>query len=91
MNFTSQPQQSFDFSAADRRLFVSLATTKGRKDSGFFMAQGTKCVLDTLPHFSLVALLATANWSERYGAHLDVKVVKRKDIERITTLSTPLR
>ena len=41
---------------------TSLDTRKGRRTEGLFKAEGTKCVLDTLPHFTLEALYATPEW-----------------------------
>ncbi len=89
MIFTSESQPTRDFTAAERKLYTSLATAKGRKESGLFMAQGTKCVLDTISHFSLFTLLSSANWAERHGDNLNPRVVRMKDLERISTLSTP--
>jgi len=89
MIFTSESLQAHDLTAAERKLYTSLATAKGRKESGLFMAQGTKCVLDTISHFSLLTLLSTANWAEKYGGNMNPRVVRMKDLERISTLSTP--
>ncbi len=72
-----------------RRTYASLATAKGRRVSGLFMAQGTKCVLDTLPHFAVEALLSTAEWAETHPAAGYVNIVKQIDLDRITSLSTP--
>ena len=47
---------------AMRKEVADLATTKGRKRSGWFMAEGTKCVLDTIEHFDPVHLFATEQW-----------------------------
>jgi len=46
---------------------ASLETRKGRKNEGLFKAEGTKCVLDTLPHFDLEALYATPEWLEAHA------------------------
>lgn len=84
---TSAPLIS-PLTAAERKSLASLATSKGRRELGMFMAQGTKCVLDTLGHFPLCRLLATSAWVEEHGLQQQVTVVKRADIERITTLTT---
>lgn len=89
MKFTSTPTTGQQFTASDRKIFASLATAKGRKESGLFMAQGTKCVLDTLGHFSLYALLATTAWAENHTVNVPVTLLKPKDLERISTHSTP--
>ncbi len=49
-----------------RKEVADLATAKGRKRSGCFMAEGTKCVLDTIEHFDLVYLFATEQWLETH-------------------------
>ena len=41
---------------------AALATVKGRRHSSAFMAEGTKCVLDTIEAFSLLHLFATETW-----------------------------
>ncbi len=71
-----------------RKTYASLAQPKGRRESGLFMAQGTKCVLDTMGHFQLEALLATNNWIEQHPGIATSQVTTR-DLERISTLSTP--
>ncbi len=47
-----------------KREVATLATAKGRRRSGAFMAEGTKCVLDTLDAFTLRYLFATTDWIE---------------------------
>ena len=47
---------------AMRKEVSELATAKGRKRSGCFMAEGTKCVLDTVEHFEPVHIFATEQW-----------------------------
>ena len=51
-------------SKAFRREIATLADSKGRRRLGAFMAEGTKCVLDTLDHFNLRYLIATPRWIE---------------------------
>lgn len=69
-----------------RKMLASLSTAKGRREHGLFMAQGTKCVLDTLGHFELECLLCTASWAQAHPG-LDCLIAKPSDIERISTLS----
>lgn len=88
MNFASDIHSGGQITASERKLFASLSTVKGRKESGLFMAQGAKCVLDTIEHFSLYALLATKAWADAHPLDCPIRIVKSKDIERITTLST---
>lgn len=75
-----------------RKIFASLSTTKGRREHSMFMAQGTKCVLDTINYFDVACLMATDKWIEEHSSiaeFFDVTMVKHSDIERVTTLSTP--
>ena len=76
-----------------RKLYADLDRPRTRRETGLFMAEGTKCVLDTLPHFRLQCLCATADWSERHRhsipATLDITIVKKADLERMSHLSTP--
>ncbi|MCH5325633.1 MAG: RNA methyltransferase [Duncaniella sp.] len=70
-------------------LIGSLDTRKGRRKSGLFKAEGTKCVLDTLPHFSLEAVYATAEWLEDHPELADVATTAtRGDISRMSSLVT---
>ncbi len=77
-----------------RKLVASLDDARIRREEGIFMAEGSKCVLDTLPHFRLCYLFATRNWIDDNGGNLPAGVqeiipVKRQDMERMTHLSTP--
>ena len=72
---------------ARKKLLKSLDTSKGRRQSGLFIAQGAKCVLDTLPHFKAEAIYALEDWA---CAHPEVKakIVNRSDLKDISTLVT---
>ncbi len=83
-----------EMTKANRRLVASLATVKGRREHGLFMAEGTRCVLETVALFDVVALLATAPWLDLNGGQLptgisDVTIVKRSDIIEMSSMSTP--
>ncbi len=83
-----------EMTKANRRLVASLATVKGRREHGLFVAEGTKCVLETIGLFDTIALLATAGWLESHTNVLtarphDVTVVKRADIIGMSSMSTP--
>lgn len=82
-------------SAAKCKFIHSLGTAKERRAEHLFVAEGTKCVVDTLGHFRLKYLVATQHW---YDAHTkDVKDVpcelclcaRGADMQRATTLQTP--
>ena len=62
---------------AFRREIASLSTPKGRKNHGAFLAEGTKCVLDTIEYFNVRYVIATKTWLEvnRLPAFLMDKVV----------------
>ena len=83
-----------EMTKANRRLVASLATVKGRREHGMFVAEGTKCVLETVALFDVVALLATEKWIDSHSTELtgnitDITVVKRADIIEMSSLSTP--
>lgn len=73
---------------AIRKIFASLASAKGRREHGLFMVQGSKCVLDTLGHFEIEALLANSVWTSEHES-LHPAVVHQSDLERISTLQSP--
>ena len=81
-----------EFTNSIRRLVSSLSETKTRRAEGLFKAEGTKCVGDTLPYFSLKMLLATDEWladnTPDVDSSLIVKVPNR-EMERISSLSCP--
>lgn len=78
------------------RTVRSLDERKTRRKECAFKAEGTKCVLDTLGHFTLRNLFATHEWLEmhqqfvRKHCHGDEPVkVTRNDLSRMSSLSTP--
>lgn len=75
---------------AQRKSFASLATAKGRRQTGLFMAQGEKCVRDTIGHFELVALVAEQEWADasELASVPELIVAKREDMLKISTLAT---
>lgn len=82
---------------AQIKIFASLTHHKGRTEHGLFMAQGFKCVSDTIAHFELEALLMEMEFAESpLGKNLfkkigqdKINVAKRAEILKISTLSTP--
>ena len=83
-----------EMTKANRRMVSSLATAKGRRVHSLFVAEGTKCVLETIGSFKVYALLCTDSW---YAAHTDtlpagitdITIVKRADIIEMSSLTTP--
>ncbi len=49
-----------------KREIAALATGKGRRRSSAFMAEGTKCVLDTISHFEVRLIIATKSWLDEH-------------------------
>lgn len=78
-----------------RKLVASLSERKHRKKENLFMAEGTKCVIDTLPHFKCFALFATGQWLAEHQRVTDcissenVVCVSATDIKRMSSLTTP--
>lgn len=68
----------------------SLDDRRGRKREAAWKAEGTKCVLDTLGHFSLDALYATPAWiSEHPEVAVEATPCTSADLERMSSLVTP--
>ncbi len=72
----------------------SLDDRKGRRREGAFKAEGTKCVLDTISHFTVRHIFATPDWlaghediSFRFGEK--VMEVSRGDLKKMSSLVTP--
>lgn len=84
-----------EISKTKANLFSGLSNKKMREKSGLFMAEGKKCVLDTLGAFELVNLVATEEWLERNGKitgslEQEKILTAREDvIKKISSLSTP--
>ncbi|MDE6288154.1 MAG: RNA methyltransferase [Muribaculaceae bacterium] len=75
-----------------RKGIASLATSKGRRRSGLFMAEGTKCVLDTLDAFTARYIIATREWLEEHPAvaghaGCDVIAAGRGDIKTMSSMT----
>lgn len=69
---------------------ASLDSSKHRRLSGHFKAEGTKCVLDIMPHFNLVALYCTPDWIAAHPHLSDsATITTRGDLCRMSSLSTP--
>lgn len=73
---------------------ASLRQKKFRKEHGVFVAEGSKCVADTLGSFPLVLLVATTSWMERNLGCLSgvacgkVFTASPAEMERMSSLST---
>lgn len=75
-----------------RKKYASLASSKGRKEEGLFMAQGDKCVADTIDYFQIETIIASPAWiaSHKSICSLFTPVqAKPADLQKISTLSNP--
>lgn len=77
-----------------RKDVAALDDARKRRELRLFKAEGQKCVSDTFGHFSLHSLYATAAWTEENQAMSSqagerLAVVTRRDLERMSHLSTP--
>lgn len=74
------------------KFVASLDERKYRRREGAFKAEGTKCVLDTIDHFSLRRLYATAEWLKahpRLSARREAIQVSRADLRKMSSFTTP--
>lgn len=84
-----------ELSQSIRKTIKSLHRSQGRRLNGLFMAQGVKCVQDTIEHFELQWLLATQTWIEQHpivASSYNEKLMKvtMRDLDSLSTLdSTP--
>ncbi|MDE6513409.1 MAG: RNA methyltransferase [Muribaculaceae bacterium] len=67
----------------------SLTTPRGRRESGCFLAEGARCVLDSLPHFRVRELFCTAAFAADHPELRGATVVERKMIERMSQQQSP--
>lgn len=68
----------------------SLSQKKNREKEGCFVAEGTKCVVDTLDHFNCKYLFATKKWIEDYRGQINTEIVEvsRLQMDRMSMLKT---
>ncbi len=76
-----------------RKLIASLDSPKHRRENGLFIAKGHKCVVDTLNHFDLAYLAATAQWLDSHKSIIpggvDPMKVSSSDLKRLSNLQSP--
>lgn len=74
------------------KLVASLSQKKNRVENGCFVAEGTKCVLDTWNYFNCRMIIATQQWYERFGhsGHIDkIMIANKQQMEKMSQFSTP--
>jgi TrmH family RNA methyltransferase len=86
--------QSENLTAATRKLIASLKQSRHRRETGLFVIEGTRSVLDSASLFEVEYLIATSAWVDEFGSQLpkglpQVQIARRDDIERMSSLSTP--
>lgn len=92
--WTRRFSEKVDYSQNIRKQIIALGTkAKARAEAAQFIAEGTKCVGDLARLFKCHYLLATPTWIENHGSALpdgvDIAVVRKSDLERVSRLSTP--
>lgn len=78
---------NFELTKARRKEIAALADAKGRSRQGAFMAEGTKCVLDTLGAFKLRLLAATEAWLAAHDVDGPVVAVNRGMLGEMSSMS----
>ena len=75
-----------------RKIVKSLGDARHRKETGLFVAEGAKCVFETINSFRCRYLFATQKWideNKNLAANHDFTVVTSADIERMSQLRSP--
>ena len=77
-------------SASIIKYVKSLSQKKNRYAEGCFVAEGDKCVADTMPHFSCRTLIATPQWLESHNHPWGVTVVQAtaRQMQRMSQFTT---
>lgn len=83
-----------DISKAKIKSYASLARHKQRQRTGLFVAEGAKCVAETLPFFQAEAIVASPDWLQRAQSLLkdtscEVFTASAAQLAQISSLSTP--
>lgn len=70
----------------------SLSQKKYRDKEGCFIAEGTKCVLDTWGYFKCKMLISSQNWYDTFGnqEHLDIlHIASRQQLLKMSQFTNP--
>lgn len=83
-----------EISKTKASLLATLSSKKMRKKYGLFLAEGSKCVLDTLGAFNLENLVATPKWLESNKlfdlvSPSSILTASEEVLKKISSLSTP--
>ncbi|MDE6126375.1 MAG: RNA methyltransferase [Muribaculaceae bacterium] len=71
-----------------------MKTARHRREAGAFVAEGTRCVLETLPHYAVRCLVATPKWLEENGGLLpagapEPLTASADEMRSMSSLQTP--
>ncbi|MDE6145331.1 MAG: RNA methyltransferase [Muribaculaceae bacterium] len=78
----------YALSHSKRKEIQALDSAKGRRQLGAFLAEGTRCVLECLPLFSIREIFATPSWLSDHP-EVDATPVEQKEIDRISRQQNP--
>lgn len=65
-----------------------MATAKGRRQLGAFLAEGTRCVLECMPLFQVREIFATPAWIAEHP-ETNATAVEQKEIDRVSQQQNP--
>ncbi len=76
-----------------RKMIHGLGSSKNRRAEGLFVAEGTRCVLETLGLFNCRYFIATQKWVDEHCDKLhnagEIIIATQSDISRISQQKTP--
>ena len=74
------------------KFVASLSQKKYRDKERCFVAEGTKCVLDTWEHFNCKMLISSQNWYESFGnqSHINyLHIASKLQLQKMSQFSNP--
>ncbi len=73
------------------KLIKSLSQKKNRDEYGLFIAEGTKLVIEMLPHFQCVSLFVTTSWLKAHPTvqALEIIEIAENELQKITNQKNP--
>lgn len=69
----------------------ALSIKKFRDESGLFLAEGTKLVLELLDCFKLNLMMATPDWLNQNGNNIihNIQIVSTEELQKVSSMKTP--
>jgi len=73
------------------KLITSLSQKKHRDETGLFVAEGTKLVLEIAHFFQIRLLVATAGWASQFESQVQspISIVTQDELSKISGQKTP--